>query len=132
MGGVLGHQKQGLPDLSAGSSRGLPDGQTPPFMPQEGEHQAPSELSGSSAWETLSAPRGQERVIRMVCEHCNKIMENNFPFLKCKFCTKEPCFHHGRCCPENPKNKGKGLQQSRPEEECFVFPRSEPANGSEG
>jgi hypothetical protein len=40
---------------------------------------------------------------RSTCSVC--LMYADVPFPRCKFCGEDPCFHHGRCCPERPTKK---------------------------
>ena len=40
------------------------------------------------------------------CEICGQwYPPSPFPFPSCRFCGAVPAYHHGRCCPEKPKDE---------------------------
>jgi hypothetical protein len=49
----------------------------------------------------VSDQSASERSQSSICNLC--LQYANVPFFKCNFCGDSPSFHHGRCCPEKPK-----------------------------
>ena len=64
------------------------------------------------------------------CDVCNKRHTGEqIPFTKCNFCKDSPSFHHGRCCPANPRaTAGEQVlmgSRSRPKQRIINAPPSD-------